>query len=1502
MTATVASLRQLHIGEIQTLFSDAPSLNDVAADSAQAYLDLHFAGRNFSAARLFVSTPDGPYRSLADCVLERLAAARPTLLAERYHQVVQRVREVYAPGGPGLADIEPLINQCGAGLLAFYGRRLQAWWREALPVDMTRWGYFSDELLELFYDSVPPPGMSQQRFDAWFPKAHVHPRRPNRQWSANGATLRVQTVHLPQPAQMLPLLLFSQPSQPGFLLFSPASGVHALDSLDALQALLPAHTDPFLAPSSGQWFIQEAQGDPFDTLAANYLQRQLLQIASLNTRVPRPVADYQALFGLITQTYRWFVPLLSADQHDLQGKLPLWLAHADADASIVYAQLLRALVLDRQQHGVASFLEDIPTLQDYANEQLQTCLRKEPRAATLTPDDISLTFERVIAAAVPVQGGFVAGEVERVDVSLTELALENLAGFLYAAKAIRLKGATAPAWLSYELLKACVTQIDVGQRYPALLKKHLIDDPSEVARRRLRFSQQLRVQLPMQALEWQLKGEHGLTREGVRRLRAALQATSAEHQAMALWPLAFKATATSAVDTVANMFVIGPQQGADGCHLLYRPLFASPLLEFASLDALFEAIKQSGVVQDSVLTWIEPRRQAVYANGGFREPHVRHFLVGDEFTRYDPAAPAQLSKTVAGTDPTHQLFAATAQALVALADRQSVSNAEQRWAGLKHIGWLLFGTLQPLLSGPLMLVGWLVQVLDSAERDIAALQGTDLQARNAAVLDVLVNLMMIVAHQATPHDVQQRLDLEDSVFAPQAETLPVPTTQVQAPPQFLAPAAWANARDALTPPLQARLQALSLKTFPKPWPTILPGAQASGPWQGLLRVRQQWQAMVRGQQFRVRIEQGRVRVISADGSRMGPWLKSLGRGLWDIDLQLRLSGGADEAPAAPVDPQQLEEQYQQAIREGERHQRAMEFARNLAALPKGKITEEQLRQAQARYRKAMEEKARQSIRELQLLRELRERGPRPRYEALLSQLLESIVLTLQLIDTQLSAEVRQANARVIPLLKLSDEGGDEQAHVELNQGMRALAASYDHAIEWRSLEHRYLDELQQVPRFGRDKAAELRARAPVRPSLLDLQSLQLSTLWGLAIDVPGSAFEDNLFESMSVTVARARWASRSLAEREQAKASEAEQIELLDNIDHIFAQTDDQIEFWRAMEPEKFSLEYLEKLQRLITTLHQQVERDLHVLLPLASEDRPAAPKATPSRPKKIIRTRNRDLFVADTAQADSATAQLTDANGTVIGTFTEADDGVWEPAPRPVARRADSELGNLLNTAEMLVGQVDIVIAKVDELATRVNSPASLQDLLDAEARRRGWVADEIHSKLLSLDSARLSVVQQNRARVIEPQLRADKTRLEAQGVAVRIRATRQKNRLNQEDVAFLYERNELRIVRAEERVRLAGDDYLQEYAVKDARTNKALAYAHFHYSSGTSQKEAFNAAHLKTPAQRRLGRGSQAAAQAQAFARIRSGQGGRAVQTLELHRAEIQLALARRLFFSVD
>jgi hypothetical protein len=291
---------------------------------------------------------------------------------------------------------------------------------------------------------------------------------------------------------------------------------------------------------------------------------------------------------------------------------------------------------------------------------------------------------------------------------------------------------------------------------------------------------------------------------------------------------------------------------------------------------------------------------------------------------------------------------------------------------------------------------------------------------------------------------------------------------------------------------------------------------------------------------------------------------------------------------------------------------------------------------------------------------------------------------------------------------------------------------------------------------------------------------------------------------------------------------------------------------------------------------------------------------------KNIIRTRNQDLYVAQvkmtTGEQPVEVAEVVDAQNTVIASFTHAADGVWEPVKKPVPRRAAAlpNLNRLIEQGEALQASVAPAIAEVLKMAQKANEPQSLQDLLDQHAAKLRQCGDAIHRHLQHSEPGRLAATQQARARTVADELRAAASRLSEQGLQVRLSAI--KARLpTQSSVDVLVSHHEARIFRQGERVALAASphDWLQTYVVMDVHTRRPLWYAHFHYERQAGPDDHFTAAHLKTLEQHRMGKQSQAQAQAQAFASIQAGQTGRVRQTLEIHRGEIYLRMARRLFF---
>lgn len=599
-----------------------------------------------------------------------------------------------------------------------------------------------------------------------------------------------------------------------------------------------------------------------------------------------------------------------------------------------------------------------------------------------------------------------------------------------------------------------------------------------------------------------------------------------------------------------------------------------------------------------------------------------------------------------------------------------------------------------------------------------------------------------------------------------------------------------------------------------------------------------------------------------------------------------------------------------------RARQAMAVARALVEQPEGAIDEPRRVQARQRYHQEAEHALDFAQKELRTLRALRELAPRPRYEEELCSALESVVLGTQLLSSLTREQMVAVNARLDPVFKLLEDETEEeaqsdinrQAHVQLGQGLRELATLHDNAIHWRTLEDRHLDQLLRVPRLGRDKAEALTAGLPPRPSVQDLQALQFTTLWSIAIDVAGPPLEDAFFDSVSETINRARRANRSMADLRHVQVTDQERVELLESIDQVYAQTDDQIEFWRAMEPDKFNVDYLQKLQALLTQLHLHIEGQLSDLSQPAAKSRPRTKPPAPvpgARRKKIIRTRNRDLYVAQLSDlpSDQPAAELRDPSGQVIAAFTEAEDGVWDAQPTPPRRHPNRALSSLMEKGEALVATVDKAINQVKGMIPSVNQPSSLQYLLESQATRRRWVAEDINKKLSMLDSARLAVVQQANARAMVSRLHASVASLEAAGLEARIRASKARP-ITQDTLEFLHRHHEVRITRRGGRVALKGhrDDYLQVYAVADAANGEALCVAHFHYTTQKALDDHFVAAHLKRPEQEHLGRQDQAEVEADRFARIRRGQTGQLEPVLQIERQAISLAVARRLFFSLD
>jgi hypothetical protein len=672
----------------------------------------------------------------------------------------------------------------------------------------------------------------------------------------------------------------------------------------------------------------ELDSNLFDTQAALLLNQQLEDLAAIKLPARSSASELEQLFSRVTDPAPAFLGEPGQDLGSLrrvQATLPAWLRTAPVPAQLAYRRHSLELASVRQASRGKSWSEGIDSLRVFAAKRLHQQMRlDQPLAPGYQPDELELTF------AVPV-GDLGSGYIERLTMTLTDLALKNLSGKPRGTMTIRHTGGQLiEDWTTADYLLDLVSRVDIGKAYPQLISDLLLTDTQQSSDRQRLFGDELKVMLPLTALELAVKGDRGFTPLGYRFITALVQPTRAERivdeDEIVIRPLAFRRKPDAEPDVVDNMFLIEPADSTKGPCLLYRPLYAQSLQQFPHRASLLAAIVAPGALQESVLSWLADRARPIYAHGGFREPHIVHFTSLDLFGLPDKPEPATLASDTSGHELLQSLrsghlmdylFGSNARALVDLADRETVSNAESRWAILLEGGWLLFNTLLALpLSPPVMLVGWMVSLTSSLAQDIPALDSDDATARELALVDLLLNIAMVLLHGTQPvefagdaADLQGRSRLAlDPLRRPAnhpATDLPAigqgpiglpaePPGGGQTPLDFdKSLARESSAARLLDKLLQVRVE----------WPKEPVQAIDIGPFKGLYRIAQQWHASVAGMLFQVSIVPGFAEVFIVHPEKPdhpGIKLKTDGKGHWTLDPGLKLLGGGPKKRIAAL--------------------------------------------------------------------------------------------------------------------------------------------------------------------------------------------------------------------------------------------------------------------------------------------------------------------------------------------------------------------------------------------------------------------------------------------------------------------------------------------------------------------------------------------------------------------------------------------------------------------------
>lgn len=934
-SASPLPLSQLPAKAVHERFATRPALYSVLSNAMRNRILEHYPTLALDLLNLKLAspTPSGAYtyRLLMNVVIEHVL--NPQLLdlhsrRELPYYLTQKVPNILKPATLPLIDmrvIATIIDELRLSLPVYFQHDLADYWSASDSHGNSRWQWLGDFLNgQMTAAAAGRSNLNDSQRDMLSVVA-TWPTRVERLPHSTPITyayfIESTLARAGEETRVLtPDLLLVRDKH--VLLYSVAGAIETFASLDDFGVAWAARMHNQFQFERLTWRCNEPDTNVFEQQAGLILNQQLEDLQAL-TFQGHDELTLERRLDTLTDPALWFTTLATPEPARLQQvnqQLPDWLRQAEPADRFAYHRHLQDMARVLQQNQGRSFNEGIENIHAFSRNALRTQMKMDH--ADFDPDEVLLDF--AVAAGYP--GG--AGIIEHVPLTLTQLALKNLAGKPKGTLTLSTTGTQAlPDWLDEDYLlgsNGLIQRVDIGSAYPKKIQALLLSDTRDARRRETLFAGELKVKLPMQALEYKIRRQHGVTVTGYRYVKALLGEMPADRyvdeQEIVLRPLALCRKAGAKPDEVNNAFIIEPRDARIGPHLLYQPLYADCLHEYPTRQALLDALAEPGELQTRVLTWLSDTARPVYAYNGIREPHIIRFLPGDETRPPQQPAPATLAvdegagewlQSQLNGQLLHHLFGSTARALVDLADRESVSNNESRWAIVMEGAWLLFNTLLlPLVQGPAMLAGWFMVLVASLEQDLAGLDSTDATTRELALIDLLLNTAMVLLHAGAPSSRSSQPLLEPAAHErglhleawrhrgrlPPGQTAPVTrrgTVSLPGEPPAQGHTTLDFSRSLASPQAAAKLLK-ALLDIHVPWPNPLPTAQTTGVFKGLYRINDKWHASIAGLLFQVSVVPGFADVYIVHPQHPlhpGFRLFSDGQGHWRLDRGARLEGG-----------------------------------------------------------------------------------------------------------------------------------------------------------------------------------------------------------------------------------------------------------------------------------------------------------------------------------------------------------------------------------------------------------------------------------------------------------------------------------------------------------------------------------------------------------------------------------------------------------------------------------
>lgn len=1215
------------------------------------------------------------------------------------------------------------------------------------------------------------------------------------------------------------------------VMFTIERNFESFGSMARLGAVLPERLEEQLQGSALSWRLYEPDGNIFDYMAWALVASQLDAIDAYRLRGAPSGSLAAPQAGLDSIEHKRFMQLDAA--------IPDWLRNASPSDLQDYGLYITALgaVYRQPEHKVAK--EQIPSISDHAQRLMREAIIAEEHAngAALLPlDELRIkTTSSFTADNLTLPNPF----EQRLE-TLADFALENEAP--YRASVYFLNDQAVPKWLTPDFLTRMAAQINIGDAYPKLIKRKLLDDPVESRRQENFHVAQLRWQLPLAALEGKVRRTAGIDEQGYRFIRTLLDPDAVVSKAMAIYPLAMtpQHRLIRSSDTVENMFLISARDAPHGTCLLYRPLLDQPLLQFPSRQNLLYALHQPGELRDSILAWLPDKALSFeYAQYVFPVGLPSPWLVAEQLS--NPLQRAEHWGSVVFDDVEitgnilSTLYTCHAKALVTLSDRQSQSNAERRWTLLKDSSWALFNVASNFLSGTVGTAVWVWQSINEIQQAIDAHDKGERFIEWTSVGDVLLTVGIILSHHAVsrrkavsskPQVEGQQENKLTAPVAPKVVTLDSTPLDAELPSTHYSSLDIAGSVPRRTPTaLGTFLDTLEVSA-PDLTDAELSKVNATPPH--LYQLHEKVYAKVAERWFNVKVDSDeQVNIIFPhEQIKTGPLLVSDGRGQWVLDLRLRLRGGGPKSRLKNL--QDAKRQRRLALDETLTLARTEEAAkivevnktRARVLLAKGDAYDtlvdlylEQLEGMISTYQQTLAQ-----------LHEWRELGGTTDYVYELLRLSTETQKHLSFWFT--IKKYRYAEATSVLLDSVSPEPITREKFLENVQ--KASDVSQE-MVEKLRISNTVLEGMQAAGRPGITCALKLRGKLPTFTAL-QLKANEIGMAQELCLQSqshPRMVEARNALGDLIVNAAKAAQTVTDLIKEADSNADVPGRIEVLNTLAETFADADQRLLDLPETYPDRFKQDRLDHLRSLIEEFSQWTQKRLKTLIP---EDESVGQEATtsvrerPRQPVKVSKSRPRN-------------------SGGTSDAATTADEALKPFVPAP-SRPSTSTLSDLqiIEAGLELNEDTSSFIERTRKDAGRPRRiPADMQDLFDQQAVKLEQSASDV-------ERAQGRLKNPPPAASLSADLREAATQLRSEGV--RIRAALYKTRKpTQNSFKWLQENQQVLIERNEQgriQTKKMGD-YFQEYRILDASDNQVLWVAHFHYANAKSPASAPTTAHLK-------------------------------------------------------